>query len=147
MAVTITVQLSGPAEEVLERLRPLLGVAQNPSERLAYEEAEAEDGGADDFWDPDRLAALVSRITEQARRALERIARDAPYASVDDVRDAIDLSRTTFNATMASITRGIQALDGEDHPIWGWDKGRQSWTMDPELGERILEAIRRYEEA
>jgi len=131
MELKVTIEISGSAEEVDERLRRFV---EDASAAIPPISGEAPAYSADDA---DRL---VRRITPEARRVLAYIARHAPNVEFDDVQKDLGIDSRRMGGVTAPIGFAVRA--GLPRP-YEQDYSARLYVMESEVASALLAALER----
>lgn len=129
--IKLTIEISGPPDEVDERLRRFIEGA-SATETVPREQSPVySDDDADRF---------VRRITPDARRVLGYIAKHAPNVGFDEVQDALGIDSRRMGGVTAPIGFAVRA--GLPRP-YVQDYSARLYVMEPEVAGTLLTALNR----
>ena len=136
MEVTFDIQMRGTAEEVEQWLGRLGAPAVVPGT------AGADAGVSGPVLTDDQADRLISRITDDARKALRYIAEHEPEVSWEAVQEHLGIGGIQIGGVMASF--GFAENAGIPRP-YRKDRSQRTYSIDPATAEVVLSAIDRYE--
>ena len=133
MAISVTIQVNGTADEVRDALQ-----------RLGLSRAALLDGGAtaDGAITPELADRIVRGVKPDARRVLRFIAENAPEVSWDAVQQHMKMSGVRIGGVMASF--GFAEKRGLPRPYVN-DPEQRVYKISPKTASSMLDAIRRLE--